>query len=79
MKSTFYWSNWKFTIESSSYYDDEPGNVFYLEAIVMPELELVAKSELKGWNRSLAEQAAKSMVVCENKIDEKYFLKTLFS
>lgn len=66
-------------IESSCYYDDEPGNVFYLEAIVMPELELVAKSELKGWNRSLAEQAAKSMVVCENKIDEKYFLKTLFS
>ena len=51
MKSTFYWSNWKFTIESSCYYDDEPGNVFYLEAIVMPELELVAKSELKGWNR----------------------------
>ncbi len=79
MKSTFYWSNWKFTIESSCYYDDEPGNVFYLEAIVMPELELVAKSELKGWNRSLAEQAAKSMVVCKNKIDEKYFLKTLFS
>jgi hypothetical protein len=79
MKSTFYWSNWKFTIESSCYYDDEPGNVFYLEAIVMPELELVAKSELTGWNRSLAEQAAKSMVVCENKIDEKYFLKTLFS
>ncbi|MEG4533376.1 hypothetical protein [Microcoleus sp. D2_18a_D3] len=79
MKSTFYWSNWKFTIESSCYYDDSPGNVFYLEAIVMPELELVAKSELKGCNRSLAEQAAKSMVVCDNKIDEKYFLKTLFS
>ncbi|MEG4166543.1 MULTISPECIES: hypothetical protein [unclassified Microcoleus] len=79
MKTTFYWSNWKFTIESSCYYDDSPGNVFYLEAIVMPELELVAKSEFKGWNRSLAEQAAKSMVVCENKIDEKCFLKTLFS
>ncbi|MEG4424906.1 MULTISPECIES: hypothetical protein [unclassified Microcoleus] len=79
MKSTFYWSNWKFTVESSCYYDDSPGNVFYLEAVVMPELELVAKSQLKGWNRSLAEQAAKSMVVCENKIDENYYLKTLFS
>lgn len=79
MKSTFYWSNWKFTIESSCYHDDEPENVFHLEAIVMPELELVVTSDFKGWNRSLAEKAAKSMVVCENKIDEKYFLKTLFS
>jgi len=63
MKSTFYWSNWKFTIESSCYYDDEPGNVFYLEEIVMPELELVAKSELKGWNRSLAKQLSQWLSV----------------